>query len=92
MGGIRIIDTEDEIENEYVERFANSSIEELISSFNGDQPSKGWVGARGRFLAALRQAFLDSGVDCSNFISDNGMSLAHQIELKDKVIYQLKDV
>jgi hypothetical protein len=91
MGGIRIVDSNKEIENEYTERLANKPIEELVDNFNSDQPSQGWVSARGRFLAALRQAFVDSEVDCSNFISEQGMSLQYQIRLEGNIIFQVKD-
>jgi len=91
MGGIRIVDSNKEIENEYTERLANKPIEELVDNFNSDQPSQGWVSARGRFLAALRQAFVDSEVDCSNFISEKGMSLQYQIRLEGNIIFQVKD-
>ena len=42
MGGIRIVDSEQEYENEYTARFANDSVEELVDAFNSDQPSQGW--------------------------------------------------
>ncbi len=41
MGGIRIVDSEQEYENEYTARFADDSIEELVQTFNSDQPSQG---------------------------------------------------
>jgi hypothetical protein len=100
MGGIRIVDSNEEMDenhwsvimkNEYKERLANKTIEELVDNFNSDQPSQGWVTARGYFLAALRQAFLDSEVDCSNFISEKGMSLQYQIRLEGNIIFQVKD-
>jgi len=91
MGGIRIVDSNNEIKNEYTAKLADCSIEVLVSDFNRDQPSTAWVSARGRFLAALRQAFLDSEVDCSSFISEKGMSLQHQIRLEENIIFQVKD-
>jgi len=91
MGGIRIVDSEQEYENEYTARFADDSIEELVQTFNSDQPSQGWVSARGRFLAALRQAFLDTEIDCSSFISEEGMSLDYPIRLEGKIIFQIKE-
>jgi hypothetical protein len=91
MGGIRIVDSNQEIENEYTARLADDSIEDLVSSFNHDQPSTAWVGARGRFLAALRQAFLDTEIDCSSFISEEGMSLEYPIRLEENIIFQVKD-
>ena len=91
MGGIKIVDSNQEIENEYTARLADDSIEDLVSSFNHDQPSNAWVGARGRFLAALRQAFLDTEIDCSSFISEEGMSLEYPIRLEENIIFQVKD-
>ncbi len=91
MGGIRIVDSNQEIENEYTERFANYTIEELVHAFNSDQPSQGWVSARGNFLAALRQAFLSTEIDCSSFISEEGMSLNYPIRLEGNIIFQVKD-
>ena len=100
MSEIRIVDSNKEMDenhwsvimkNEYTERLADKTIEELVDNFNSDQPSQGWVTARGYFLAALREAFLDSEVDCSNFISENGMSLQYQIRLEGNIIFQVKD-
>ena len=91
MGGIRIVDSEQEYENEYTARFADDSIEELVQTFNSDQPSQGWVSARGRFLGALRQAFLDTDIDCTSFISEEGMSLSYPIRLEGKIIFQVKE-
>ena len=91
MGGIRIVDSEQEYENEYTARFADDSIEELVQTFNSDQPSQGWVSARGRFLGALRQAFLDTDIDCNSFISEEGMSLDYPIRLEGNIIFQVKE-
>ena len=89
MGGIRIIDSEQE--NEYTARLADKSIKDLVSTFNWDQPSTAWVSARGRFLAALRQAFLDTEIDCSSFVSEEGMSLSYPIRLEGNIIFQVKE-
>jgi len=91
MSSIRMVNPNKRIENEDTKRFAKYSIEELIHAFNTDQPKKGWVGARGRFLGALRQAFLDTEIDCSNFISEGGMSLQYPIKIEDNIIIQIKD-
>lgn len=100
MSGVRIVNSNKEIDenhwsvimkNEYTERLADKTIEELVDNFNSDQPSQGWVTARGYFLAALRQAFLDSEIDCSSFISEKGMSLQYQIRLEGNIIFQVKD-
>ena len=91
MGSIRKVDSDRRIENEYTERFAEFSIEELVQEFNTDQRKSGWVGARGRLGAALHQAFLDTGMDCSSFISERSMSLKYPIMIKDNIIIQVKD-
>ena len=91
MSGIRIVDSENDIENEYTERFASYTIDELVKAFNSDQSSQGWVTARGYFLAAIRKAFLESEIDCSSFISEEGMSLRHPIRLEENTIFQVKD-
>ena len=89
MGGIIEVGGDDIPPNEFVKKFADKTIEELIVIFNKDQPSKGWVGARGRMLSALRQAFLKyTEIDCSSFCSVKGMSLQYQIRLEKNVIFQ----
>ena len=89
MGSIRRVNPGKKIENEYTARFANYSVEELVDAFNSDQPSKGWVSARGRYLIALREAFLNTGFDCSTFISESGMSLDYPIEISGQSIVQV---
>ncbi|MDP6986379.1 MAG: hypothetical protein QGH38_04075 [Candidatus Thalassarchaeaceae archaeon] len=55
--------------NDERERFAEYSIEQCIQAFNRDAGSGGWVPARGRFHGALREKFLGSKYDCSDFIT-----------------------
>ena len=74
---------------EYRQRLANYCIEELVESFNREQPIQAWVSARGRYLIALREAFLNTGFDCSTFISESGMSLDYPIEISDQSIVQV---
>ena len=91
MGGIRIVNPGKKIKNEYTARFANYSVQELVEEFNSDQPKQGWVNARGRFLSALRQAFLRTDIDCTSFISEDGMSLNFPIRREGKIIIQVKE-
>ena len=91
MGGIIIIEPNKKIKNEYTEKFAEFTIEELVHEFNTDQRKSGYVGARGRLLSALRQSFLDTEIDCSNFISEGGMSLQYPIMIEDNIILQVKE-
>ena len=64
------------------ERFRNATIEQLVEAFNGDVGNPGWIGARGSFHAALKEAFLGTGLDCSSFINRGSMSLACRIRLE----------
>ena len=91
MGRIIIIEPNKKIKNEYTKKFAEFTIEELVHEFNTDQRKSGWVGARGRLQSALRQAFLDTEIDCSNFISEGGMSLQYPIMIEDNIILQVKE-
>lgn len=68
------------------QRFRESNVDELIDSFNGDVGKRGWVGARGVFLTALRDALLATGLDCSSFISDNGMAMDHAVKREGNAI------
>lgn len=89
MAGIIDTGLDDKQHNEFIERFSDKTVEQLVEIFNQEQPKRGWVSARGRFLAALCQAFLESGIDCSSFISGNNMSLSHQIRLEGDRITQI---
>lgn len=68
------------------ERFRTCSVDELIAAFNGDVGNPGWVTARMVYLVALRDALLATGLDCSSFISDDGMSMARQVERRGNAI------
>ena len=84
MGSVVMIGVE--LGCEYRQRLANYGIEELVESYNREQPIQTWVGARG-YLIALREAFLNTGFDCSSFISETGMSLDFQVKIDgDKII------
>ena len=85
MGSVVMIGVE--LGCEYRQRLENYSIDELVESYNREQPIQTWVSARGRYLIALREAFLNTGFDCSSFISETGMSLDFQVKIDgDKII------
>ena len=63
----------------YKKTFKSYDVDQLIESFNRDVGNKGWVRARGFFLVALREAFLATGLDCSCFITESGMSMRYKI-------------
>ena len=74
---------------EYRQRLADCCIEELVESFNQEQPKQTFVSARARYLIALREAFLNTEFDCSTFISETGMSLDYPIEISDQSVVQV---
>ena len=80
-----------EDENEFTARFVGKTAEQLIETFNRERKKQGWVSARGRFLVALRSAFQATSLDCSAFISENGMSLSHPIRLQGDTIVLISD-
>ena len=45
--------------------------------------------ARGRYLIALREAFLNTGFECSTFISESGMSLDYTVEISGQSVVQV---
>ena len=79
----------------YEEQFASATIEELISGFNSVRQDSGFVDERSAHLSAIRRAFLDSGVDCSSFISGSkvkNMSMSYPIRLEGNAIVQVSEV
>jgi hypothetical protein len=58
----------------------------LIAAYNRGVGSHAWTSARGEYLIALREALLATGLDCSAFISDDGMSLDVEVRLKGRQI------
>ena len=91
MGSIVLTGLVTNGENEYSGRMGNYSIEELVEIFNHEQPKQVWMSVRGRFLVALREAFLKSNFDCSSFISETGMSLDFPVVIHKDTVIQVKD-
>jgi hypothetical protein len=90
MGSMISISDEDNIENEvykvYREQLSGCSIEELVEIYNLEQPKQVWMTARMYYLIALKKAFLESGYDCSSFISDSRMLFDFQVKIAgDKI-------
>ncbi len=67
----------------YKKQFRSYDVDQLIRAFNGDVGNPGWVRARGFFLVALRGALLATGLDCSGFIDEEGMSVRCKIKRED---------
>ncbi len=57
------------------ERFRNASPQQLVDALNSQVGNPGWVTARGFYLAALKEAFIASGLDCSDFIKAGRMTV-----------------
>ena len=91
MGSITLTGLIAEGENEFRERMGNYSIDELVEIFNYEQPKQVWVSARGRYLVALREAFLASNYDCSTFISETGMSLDYPVIKSSDCVTQISE-
>ncbi len=89
MGSIVLTGLIAEGENEYRESMGKYPISKLVEIFNNEQPKQVWISVRGRFLVALREAFLETDYDCSSFISDTGMSLDNPIEISDQSVKQV---
>ena len=82
MNGIR--------NNPYGPTFSNWTIEQLVESFNEDQLKPPTVNyARQQFRAALMDAFLKTEFDKSSFLTDNSMSMSHQIAIDNGKIIKL---
>ena len=91
MGSILLTGLHEVRVNEFEERMLSYSIDELVNIFNFEQPKQVWINVRGRYLAALREAFLKSSYDCSSFISETGMSLDYPVAISDNRIIQIAD-
>ena len=59
--------------------------------FNGDRQVTAWVTARGYFQAALRDALIATNLDCTAFITNDGMSLGTAIEIVGAAIRPVDD-
>jgi len=75
-------------QNEYLGRFADLSIDELIDLFNQQAGRTHWVAARGRYLEALRQEFLSRDIDCSSIITGSSICIRKPIRLEGNRILQ----
>ena len=76
------------MDNSFREHFRNASAQEPVDALNREVGNGGWVTARCFYLAALKEAFLATGLDCSAFINDGGgMMLRSRVRLDgDKVV------
>ncbi len=68
MPGIIAVGDFDRTQNEFYIEYSAKGLDECIIHFNDDVGKGGWVSARGSMLRALMEIFLESGLDCSDFI------------------------
>ena len=68
MPGIIAIGDFDRTQNEFYLKYSAKTLNDCIIRFNDDVGNVGWVSARGSMLRALMEIFLESGLDCSDFI------------------------
>jgi hypothetical protein len=71
--------------------FRHARVGALIAAYNSEVGSRAWVRARGEYLIALREALLATRLDCSSFISDDGMSMNVAVQRKGRKILPIED-
>jgi hypothetical protein len=67
--------------DEFVQRFARCSLQELVDAFNREVGCTGWVSARGRYLVALYEELRRRPVDISVIDNGRGLRLARRVRL-----------
>ena len=68
MPGIIAVGDFDRTQNKFYIEYSAKSLDECIIRFNDDVGKGGLASARGSMLRALMEIFLESGLDCSDFI------------------------
>ena len=95
MPGIIAVGDFDRTQNKFYIKYSVKTLDDCILRFNDDVGKGGWVSARGRMLRALMEIFLESGLDCSDFIGKihsgekeyDRMSVSKKIRIeRDKIV------
>ena len=97
MPGIIAIGDFDRTQNKFYINYSAKSLDDCIIRFNDDVGNDGWVSARGSMLRALMEIFLESGLDCSDFIGKihsgekeyDRMSVSKRIRIEGDKIVQI---
>ncbi|WP_338763786.1 hypothetical protein WAF17_20420 [Bernardetia sp. ABR2-2B] len=74
---------------EFLEKFEESNLEQLIEAFNREVGNRGWAGVRGAYLMAMKDAFLKyKDLDSSSIIAKDGkgISLARKVRLEGNTL------
>jgi len=97
MPGIIAVGDFDRTQNKFYIEYSTKTLDDCIMIFNGDVGKGGWVSARGNMLRALMEIFLESGLDCSDFIEKihhdeeefDRMSVSKKIRIEGDKIVQI---
>ena len=78
----------------YADWLKDKTAAQLVDLFNKQVGVRHWVGARGRYLSALRQAFTKQGIDYSAVTNSSGgfnLAKGNEVVLKKGGLYLLSD-
>ena len=97
MPGIIAVGDFDRTQNKFYIEYSAKTLNDCIIHFNDDVGKGGWVSARGSMLRALMEIFLESGLDCSDFIGKihhdekeyDRMSVSKRIRIEGDKIVQI---
>lgn len=74
----------------YLDDYSRLPVEELVIIFNRSHANnRGWVAERANSGAALRDCFLRSGYDVSDFIGDNDMYCRYLLAIDGQKIRRI---
>ena len=73
----------------FAARFAASSLQSLVESFNGQVGCRGWASARAFHDKALIDELIRRGVDVSAVSDGKNISFAHPVALHDNRLEQI---
>jgi len=98
MSGIIAVGDFDRTQNKFYIEYSAKTLDDCIIRFNDDVGKEGWVSARGSMLRALMEIFLESSLDCSDFIEKlhygekeyDRMSVSKQIRIEGDKIVQIR--
>ena len=97
MPGIITVGDFDRTQNKFYIEYSAKTLTDCIIRFNDDVGNRGWVSARGSMLRALMEIFLESDLDCSDFIEKihfgekeyDRMSVSKRIRIEGDKIVQI---